>query len=107
MSKKCKSRSKERRLKEKRARKQANRAKYEAWRNQGVNSKSKRAQLNLKRKKKVRNSHPEGACGNIACMRCSSIYQKGGTLHHLLLIHIENKRTQHKRDPLNTKPVED
>jgi hypothetical protein len=108
MGKKARAKSKERRLKEKRARKAANRARYEKWRDMGQNSKSKRARAGSK-KRQLANvvSHPNGACGNVGCMRCSAVYQIGGPLHHLYLQHIENKKKQHKRDPLNTKPVEE
>lgn len=54
----------------KRARKQAMKAQYQAWAAEGLNKKSDRA---LKKSKKVLVSnlkHPNGACGNIGCLKC-------------------------------------
>ena len=48
------------------------RARYEAWRESGQNSKSKRSRLASSRAVKHRNvSHPEGPCGNVGCKRCN------------------------------------
>ncbi len=74
MSKKAKTASRERRTREKRARKEANRARYAAMRDAGQNQKKKggdqtgRELLRIKR-------HPDGDCGNIGCIRCSEIAQ--------------------------------
>jgi len=72
MSKKSKAASRERRKMQKRARKEANRARYAAMRDAGTNRKKKsgdqagRATVRVKR-------HPNGACGNIGCVRCSDV----------------------------------
>ena len=74
MSKKSKAASRERRKMQKRARKEANRARYAAMRDAGTNRKKKsgnqtgRATVRLER-------HPNGACGNIGCVRCSETAQ--------------------------------
>jgi len=58
------------RLQKKRALKAARVAKYEAFRKLGINTKSKRAKV--KRKKTMNStSHPDGACGNIGCIKCN------------------------------------
>ena len=71
MSKASKKAAKQKNLQKKRARKAANRARYDELRASGKNSKSKRF---VKKSKKTRLaktvSHPEGACGNIACKKC-------------------------------------
>jgi hypothetical protein len=72
MSKKSKAASRERRKREKRSRKEANRARYAAMRDAGQNRKKKegnqtgRATVRFKR-------HPNGACGNLGCTRCSEL----------------------------------
>lgn len=74
MSKKSKSKAKEKRRKEKRARKQAMQAKYQAFRDAGKNSKSKRFVLRNKKKKTARlQDHPLGKCGNPGCNKCFGI----------------------------------
>lgn len=71
MSKKSKKLSKEKRLAKKRARKAANKARYEELRRTGMNSKSKRARAAGKKRKLVKPvDHPKGTCGNIGCRRC-------------------------------------
>lgn len=91
MGRAAKTRAKEKRAKEKRGRKAAKKAQYEAWRDQGINNKSKRARLNSKRKKKtVMANHPNGRCYNIGCMKCSSLFAaelpdgKKGILHWMV-----------------------
>jgi hypothetical protein len=76
MSKKSKSTSRDQRKKAKAGRKVAERAKYEAWRDQGINKKSKRHQLRNKRKQLIRfKRHTFGACGNVGCISCSPTAQ--------------------------------
>jgi hypothetical protein len=71
MSKKSKKASKEKNLQAKRARRAANKARYQKMRESGQNSKSKRAVSRGKVTKKAGGvSHPEGHCGNHACNRC-------------------------------------
>ena len=70
MSKKAKKLQKEKRLAKKRARKAANKARYEEMRRLGINTKSKRASNNAKRKLVLTISHPNGRCGNIGCEKC-------------------------------------
>ena len=73
MSKKAKKASKEKNLMAKRARRAANKARYQKMRESGQNSKSKRAVSRGKVTKKAGGvSHPEGNCGNFGCLRCSS-----------------------------------
>ena len=77
MSKKAKAASKKKRLAQKRARRAANAAKYEAWRKAGQNSKSKRGKkTNKKAMRRIRLAHPhrEGECGNLACNICYPQY---------------------------------
>lgn len=69
---------KNRRLSQKRARKAAAKAKYETWRKEGRNTKSKRVKLRAKRlRKKTLTTlrHKDGACGNFGCKRCNPILQ--------------------------------
>lgn len=74
MSKKKKSEAKQRRRSDKRARKAAQRAKYEAWKLAGQNTKSKRVKLRAKRKTVIRLvKHAMGPCGNIGCKKCSPL----------------------------------
>ncbi len=66
---------KKRRLSEKRARKAAAKLKYEQWKQEGRNTKSKRVKLRAARlrKKTVRTKrHATGPCGNIGCKRCAA-----------------------------------
>jgi hypothetical protein len=72
MSKKSKSEAKKRRRQQKTARKAAQRALYEQRKRDGQNTKSKRAKLLAKRKKRIRlERHRTGPCGNIGCKRCN------------------------------------
>lgn len=79
MSRKIKQKNKVDRLQAKRARKSANQAHYAELRRQGMNSKSKRAKANAKKRKKYNGiSHLKGACGNVGCRLCfPEIYQLG------------------------------
>lgn len=71
MSKKCKKASKDKNLQRKRARKAANKARYQTMARAGENTKSKRAVKRGKAGKKAGGkSHPDGHCGNPACLRC-------------------------------------
>ena len=72
MSKKCKNASKLRNLQRKRARKSANKAKWQAMALSGVNSKSKRFRSKNKRMQRINPvSHKDVShCGNPACSRC-------------------------------------
>lgn len=72
MSKKSKKANKIKRLAEKRARRAANQAKYEAWRVAGKNNKSKRYIKASKNRLVGVYTHPEIPCGNPACKRCYS-----------------------------------
>ena len=74
MSKKAKSEAKKRRRAQKRNRKAAQRALYEARMRAGQNLKSKRVRLRQKRKHVVRAArHREGACGNVGCPKCNPV----------------------------------
>ena len=68
------SRRKKRRLSQKRARKAAERAKYDAWKSLGQNTKSKRVKLRAKARRKAtlrKASHSSGPCGNVGCKLCN------------------------------------
>lgn len=70
MSKKSKAKSKQKRKLLKQRRKQEEKARYEAFMKQGINSKSKRFQKNEKGNKIVRSGrHLNGPCGNVGCKR--------------------------------------
>ena len=69
MSKTARSGAQDRRLKEKRARKAAMQARYEGFRTQGANSKSKRFIKGLKRLAKTE-KHSLSTCGNPGCIQC-------------------------------------
>jgi hypothetical protein len=74
MSKKARSEASERRRKEKRARKAAQRAKYEAWRDAGQNTKSRRVKIRARKARRFRSErHADGPCGNIGCKRCNPV----------------------------------
>ena len=78
MSKKSKKKTKEKNQKAKRARKDAQRALYESFKNQGINTKSKRARKTSKSKRKMVDgiNHPNGACGNQGCIKCHGVHMK-------------------------------
>lgn len=70
------SRRRKRRLSEKRARKAAEKAKYELWKSLGQNQKSKRAKLRAKQLHKVKlrkSRHAGGPCGNVGCKVCNPV----------------------------------
>ncbi len=71
MSKTSKKITKEKNLQKKRARKAANRAKYDSWKLSGDNFKSKRSRKSIVKNKRVKTiNHKDGKCGNIACQAC-------------------------------------
>lgn len=62
---------KEHRRKLKKARKETNRARYAALRDQGINSKSKRSILRSRRMRTHnKHLHEIAMCGNIGCKKC-------------------------------------
>lgn len=71
MSKASKALSKQRNMSAKRARKAANRAKYQELAKSGQNSKSKRALATGRNKKVNVFGHSITPCGNIGCLRCN------------------------------------
>jgi hypothetical protein len=72
MSKRAKTRAKEERRKRKAARKAAMKAQYQAWKEKGINTKSKRATKQNKKKSGLVSTedHPFGTCGNPGCKEC-------------------------------------
>lgn len=77
MSKKSRTESRKRRLREKRQRKESNRLKYAAWRAQGENTKSKRYAKRTKNSSRLgtkKGLHPQLPCGNLACNKCHKDY---------------------------------
>ena len=68
MSKKSKLAAKEKRLMQKRAKRMANKAKYEQWRREGINGKSKRYVKKVQSKNK--GLHIVDNCGNPVCSKC-------------------------------------
>jgi hypothetical protein len=79
MSKKTKPASKEKRLREKQARKAANKALYASRARMGENTKSSRTARKAKKKKsgKDKGKHLIADCGNIACKKCYTHTDKG------------------------------
>jgi hypothetical protein len=71
MSKASRSRNREKRTQQKRARRAANQAQYQAWARAGENTKSFRAR---KRSKKTKYNMNKGVhthyCGNLSCTQC-------------------------------------
>lgn len=64
------------RKKKKSARKLSNAAQYQAWKEAGTNTKSKRTVINRKKARRFRNiRHAFGKCGNIGCVKCSPLAQ--------------------------------
>jgi hypothetical protein len=75
LSKKSKTKSKERRRKDKAARKAAQRAKYEGFMKAGKNTKSKRAVQSARKRRGITCiSHPDGKCGNPGCTKCFGVH---------------------------------
>lgn len=71
MSKTSKKKNKQKNLMAKRARRQANKARYQKMRESGQNTKSVRARgVNKLNRKANRVDHPDGHCGNVACKKC-------------------------------------
>ena len=77
MSKKSKAASKQKNLQAKRARKQANRAMYQAWAAKGENAKSSRSRKGKKANQSTKGLHLVAHCGNIACRKCFTQDVKG------------------------------
>jgi hypothetical protein len=69
MSKNSRAKSKQERLKKKRAKKAATKARYQKYAEAGRNKKSKRFK-SKKRKTISKKDHPNGRCGNPGCIRC-------------------------------------
>lgn len=103
MGKKGKSLRRDKKKSQKRAQRDANRAKYAEWRRTGQNSKSKRARQNSKKKKNTK-SHPFGNCGNIGCNQCSSSYTKKIT-SKLNKVQLRIKNTNAYRKRVNQEPI--
>jgi len=77
MGKKARTRRSEQRKKDKRSRKSTQRALYESYKASGQNKKSKRVSLGSARARVVGvRSHPNGACGNHGCEKCSQEYAR-------------------------------
>lgn len=74
MSKKAKAESKKKRLAKKRARREANKRKYQELAQLGMNTKSKRFRKNSKSRHNILVDHPDGRCGNLACNKCHPEY---------------------------------
>lgn len=75
MSKKSKKAASEVKRRKKAQSKAAQTAKYEAYRDSGKNSKSKRFLTKIKDHSKMRaHTHPHGHCGNIGCKKCFPQY---------------------------------
>lgn len=75
MSKKSKRASHERNKLAKRARKQANRLRYQSMAESGDNS--KRVGTARKRRSNLKGTHPFTPCGNLACKRCYERTESG------------------------------
>lgn len=72
MSKKSKKAARNKRLLAKRAKKAAQKARYQKFAEMGKNTKSKR--FRAKGKKTARKKdHPNGPCGNVGCIKCFGI----------------------------------
>lgn len=78
MSKKSKTKSKERNKREKATRKAAQRARYEGYMSAGRNTKSKRNRIGSKKKARSVNAvnHSDGRCGNAGCTKCFGFHFK-------------------------------
>jgi hypothetical protein len=70
MSKRKRTENKQKRVAMKRARRAANQAKYDAWKQSGENGKSKRYARKSKRVLVRMHNHPQMPCGNPGCKRC-------------------------------------
>lgn len=82
MSAKAKTKSRDRRKKQKALRKAANRAHYASLRDSNQNS--KRAQKAAKAGRKVKaGKHLAGPCGNIGCAKCSPLARELKLKKHL------------------------
>lgn len=77
MSKKSKSISKQKNLREKQAKKAAMRAQYESYKRSGENTKSTRSRRKNKRVKRTKGLHLITHCGNPACKKCFKVTDTG------------------------------
>lgn len=69
---KSRARTKERRKKERKAIKEANKRKYEAWRDAGSNKKDKRSKTKGRNRVAAR-KHQTNNCGNPGCNKCTPL----------------------------------
>lgn len=77
MGKKARIKNKEKRDAQKRARREANKRRWQEMARAGENIKTKRYLSKRKRKVSLETAninHPDGACGNLACNRCYPSY---------------------------------
>lgn len=73
MSRKSRTKAKEKRRADKAYRKEQQRSLYEGFMKTGKNTKSKRSIKSGKKNSVNGISHPEGRCGNPGCIKCFSI----------------------------------
>jgi hypothetical protein len=73
MSKSSRTKRKQKRFKERSARKDANRRIYESYRDSGNNSKRKNKSNVHSGPGMTKISHPNGPCGNLGCNLCTSL----------------------------------
>jgi hypothetical protein len=66
----ARARAKQRRLRERRIVKQANRARWDKYRDMGMNRKDKSKRSRKKRRNNLKGTHPFNPCGNLACSKC-------------------------------------
>jgi len=71
MSKKSKRTAQDKRRRDKRARKDARQAQWQAYAAEGKNKKSKRAKANSQRAKIRMGRHLDGPCPNDGCLKCN------------------------------------
>jgi len=76
VSKRSRAQAKDDRLKKKRGAKEAARARYASYRDQGITKGSRRQKEKSKRRLVRVWRHPLGACGNVGCPRCSPVAQR-------------------------------
>jgi hypothetical protein len=78
MGKKAKKLRSDKKKMAKKSQKAANRAKYDAWRNAGTNSKSFRQRKKAKKKtgNNDKGKHLIHDCGNVGCLKCNPMERK-------------------------------
>ena len=76
MSKKSKAQAQQKRLRAKRNEKAKQKARYQDFRDRGINTKSKRARKNAAKDKAPTVGHSSGKCGNVGCIACSGVNYK-------------------------------